>query len=68
MDVDERSGTLEFSVGGDDAGAFFPVKVSFVAQGSIAGVRLASITKIENGEEVPYSEDARVIVEEYSVA
>ena len=66
--MDERSGTLEFSVGGDDAGAFFPVKVSFVAQGSIAGVRLASITKIENGEEVPYSEDARVIVEEYSVA
>lgn len=67
VDAEERSGTLEFSVGGDDSGAFFPVKVGFVAQGSIAGVRLASVTKIENGEEVPFSEDARVSIEGYTV-
>lgn len=67
VDADERSGTLEFSVGGDDAGAFFPVKVSFVAQGSIAGVRVESVTKVESGEEVPFSEDARVVVDGFTV-
>ena len=67
VDTDERSGTLEFSVGGDDAGAFFPVRVSFVGQGSISGVRVGSIVKIENGEEVPYSEDARVVVDGFAV-
>ena len=67
IDVEERSGTLEFSVGGDDAGAFFPVKVSFVGQGSVAGVRLASVTRLDNGEEVVYSEDASVVVDGYSV-
>ncbi|PSR72062.1 hypothetical protein PHLCEN_2v12043 [Hermanssonia centrifuga] len=67
VDIDERSGTLEFNVGGDDPGAFFPVKVAFVAQGSVAGVRLASVTKVENGEEVPFSEDASVVVDSYTV-
>lgn len=67
VDPEERSGTLEFTVGGDDVGAFFPVKVAFVAQGSIAGVRLASITKVEGGEEVTFSEDASVIVDNYTV-
>lgn len=67
VDTDTRSGTLEFSVGGDDASAFFPVHVSFAAQGSIAGVRVASITKVDGGEEVTFSEDASVAVEGYTV-
>jgi coatomer subunit delta len=67
VDSQERSGTLEFSVGGDDAGVFFPVKVSFVAQGSIAGVRVASVTKVESGEDVVFSEDASVVVDNYTV-
>ena len=67
VDSDERSGTLEFSVGGDDAGAFFPVKVSFIGEGSIAGVHLASVTKVETGEEVVYSEDATLQIENYTV-
>ncbi len=58
---------MEFSVGGDDAGVFFPVKVSFVAQGSIAGVKVASVTRVDNGEDVVYSEDATVNVENYAV-
>lgn len=67
VDADDRSGTLEFSVGGDDPSAFFPVEVGFVAQGSIAGVRVASITKVEGGEDVTFSEDASVSVEKYEV-
>ena len=68
VDPQERSGTLEFTVGGDDVGAFFPVRVAFVAQGSIAGVRLASVARVDSGEEVVFSEDASVVVDNYTVA
>jgi len=67
IDAEERSGSLEFTVGGDDPGAFFPVRVHFVGQGSIAGVHLASVTRIDNGEEVIHSEDATVTVDNYLV-
>lgn len=67
VDTDERSGTLEFTVGGDDPSAFFPVHVAFVAQGSIAGVRVASVTKTDGGDDVTFSEDASVSVEKYAV-
>lgn len=67
VDAESQSGTLEFSVGGDDPGAFFPVKVSFVGQGSMAGVHISSVTRVDNGEEVVFSEDARITVDSYSV-
>ena len=46
---------LEFSVGGDDVAAFFPVKVKFVGQGNSVGLRAASVTRVDNGEEVVFS-------------
>lgn len=67
VNAEDRSGSLEFSVGGDDPGAFFPVKVYFISEGNVAGVHLASITRVDNGEEVVYSEDAAVHVENYTV-
>ena len=67
VDAESQSGTLEFSVGGDDPGAFFPVKTSFVGQGSLAAVSVASVTQIDNGEEVLFSEDARIMIDSYSV-
>ena len=57
---------LEFSVDGDDAGVFFPVKVDFVAQGSVAGIEVARVTRV-SGEEVMFSLDAMVSTEEYVV-
>ena len=66
INAEDKSGSLEFSVGGDDAGVFFPVKVSFVGQGSIAGVKVASVTRIDGGD-VVFSEDATISVENYTV-
>ena len=63
---DDRSGMLEFSVDGDDAGVFFPVKVDFVAQGSVAGIEVARVTRV-SGEEVVFSSDAMVSTDEYVV-
>ncbi|KAF8839782.1 hypothetical protein BDN67DRAFT_730068 [Paxillus ammoniavirescens] len=64
---EDRSGTLEFTVGGDDVGAFFPVKVSFVAQGSLAGIGITNVTRANGGEEVVFSCDAVVSTDEYLV-
>ncbi|TFK42210.1 hypothetical protein BDQ12DRAFT_645746 [Crucibulum laeve] len=64
---ESRSGSLIFTVGGDDIGAFFPVEVSFIGQGSLAGVGVASVSKIGEGEDPAYSVDASVTTDEYLV-
>ena len=64
---DEPSGTLEFKVGGDDAGTFFPVRVSFVSQGSLLGVGVESATLTESGETVEFSQDALLTTKDYVV-
>ncbi|KAF8971900.1 hypothetical protein BDZ97DRAFT_1152820 [Flammula alnicola] len=62
-----KTGSLIFNVGGVDVGAFFPVEVSFIGQGSLAGVAVASVDKV-NGDEAPeYSVDAFVTADEYLV-
>jgi hypothetical protein len=67
VNADDRSGSFEFSVGGDDAGAFFPVKASFIAQGSLAGVSVASIDLVDGGP-VTFSQEAVLSVENYVVS
>ncbi|KAF5352791.1 hypothetical protein D9756_006205 [Leucocoprinus leucothites] len=64
---DSKSGSLIFTVGGDDAGAFFPVDVKFTAQGSLAGVEVARITPVDGGDEVPFSIDAYMTAEDFLV-
>ncbi|EGN93532.1 hypothetical protein SERLA73DRAFT_189226 [Serpula lacrymans var. lacrymans S7.3] len=64
---EDRSGSFEFTVGGDDISTFFPVKVSFVGQGSIAGVSVASVNRVDNGEEAVFSTDSVINTEEYLV-
>ncbi|KAF4612121.1 hypothetical protein D9613_004383 [Agrocybe pediades] len=69
-DDSTKSGSLMFNVGGVDVGAFFPVDVSFIAQGSLGGVGVASIERAgsDEGEEAPdFSVDAFVSTDEYLV-
>ncbi|KAK7062577.1 coatomer subunit delta [Paramarasmius palmivorus] len=63
---DTRSGSLIFSVGGDDVGTFFPVDVTFVGKGSLAGVDIASVAQVSGGA-VPFSVDSVLTVDEYLV-
>jgi coatomer subunit delta len=58
---------LEFTVGGDDASAFFPIKVSFVGQGSLAGITAANVKRVDNEEEEVFSADAIVTTDSYVV-
>lgn len=63
-----RSGSLIFTVGGDDAEAFFPVVVKFNGQGSLAGLGVASVSRVNGGGDDPaFSVDAIVTAEEYLV-
>lgn len=62
-----RSGSLIFNVGGDDAGAFFPVVITFNGQGSLAGVGVSTVSKIGGGDDPLFSVDAVVTTEEYLV-
>jgi hypothetical protein len=41
--ADTQSGSLEFSVGGDDPSVFFPVKADFLGVGSIAGIEVRQL-------------------------
>ena len=67
VSAEERSGNLEFTVGGDDAGAFFPVQVTFVGQGSVAGVIPATVSRVDSGEELVFSVDSLVNTDNYVV-
>lgn len=40
----ETSGSMEFSVGGEEADAFFPVKVSFIGVGSMMGLEVRQVS------------------------
>ena len=62
-----RSGSLVFSVNGDDPASFFPVKVNFIGQGSLAGVNIVSIANIDGGDGPDFSVDASVNTENYHV-
>ncbi|KAK0187174.1 hypothetical protein F5146DRAFT_765667 [Armillaria mellea] len=63
---DTKTGSMIFTVGGDDTGAFFPVQVRFIGEGSLAGVSVASVSKI-SGEDVVYSVDSTVTADKYFV-
>jgi len=66
-DDDSKSGSLIFNVGGVDVTAFFPVDVSFIGRGSLAGVAVASVSRVDDGEGPEYSVDALVTADEYLV-
>jgi len=67
ISADERSGSLEFNVGGDDVSAFFPVKVSFVSQNSLIDMAVGSVTRLEDGTDATFSQDVSLVTDEYLV-
>ena len=67
VNAEERSGSLEFSITGGDVGAFFPVQVSFVGSGNTVGVHVASVSQVDGGEDVVFSEDASFNTDNYLV-
>jgi hypothetical protein len=50
-----------------DAGIFFPVDVTFIGQGSLAGVAVASIEKVDGSESPDFSVDSFITTDGYLV-
>ncbi|KAK6992186.1 copper p-type ATPase [Favolaschia claudopus] len=65
-DESTRTGSLMFTVAGDDPETFFPVRVAFVGQGSLAGVGVGSV-KLLDGDEPAFSVDSVVSADGYFV-
>lgn len=47
--------SLEFTIGGRDPGAFFPITVSFASQSLFADLSVASVATIDTKAPIPYS-------------
>ncbi|KAJ2844712.1 coatomer subunit delta, partial [Coemansia erecta] len=67
VDASNKNGSLDFSVSGDDAGAFFPVIVSFTCKKSYYGVEVSSVTSSDGQEAVDFSQSIALIPEQYAV-
>ncbi|KAJ7334144.1 hypothetical protein DFH08DRAFT_299792 [Mycena albidolilacea] len=61
-----RTGSLMFTVAGDDPETFFPVRVAFVGQGSLAGIGVATVKLLE-GDEPAFSVDSVLTADGYFV-
>lgn len=67
VDSSNASGALEFVVAGRDAGAFFPIIVSFASQMLYADVAVSAVTGLENAAPVPYSLSKSLTPDSYIV-
>jgi hypothetical protein len=65
VNASDNSGSLEFTVGGDDPASFFPVRVSFIGQGSMAGLVVDAAKHVNSGDALVFSQEAILSTEEY---
>ncbi|KAJ2715866.1 coatomer subunit delta [Coemansia spiralis] len=66
IDASNATGSLDFSVPGDDAGAFFPVTVSFACATPYYDIEVAGVSTAD-GQSVDYSQTVSLIPDEYAV-
>ena len=64
---ESKNGVLEFSVPGDDVGAFFPVTVDFVAQRGLCGVQVSKVSSVDGGSDLAYTQEVLLNTEEFAV-
>ncbi|KAG8971183.1 hypothetical protein FRB90_010580, partial [Tulasnella sp. 427] len=64
----DKSGSLEFTIDGEDTAAFFPVKVDFVAEGSLVGVGIDSVSSADGSESIVFSQEVTCTTDEYTIA
>ena len=64
---DSKNGVLEFSIPGEDVGAFFPVAVDFVAQRGLCAVEVTAVSAADGGADTPYSQETLLNTEDFAV-
>uniref|UniRef100_T1IL15 Coatomer subunit delta n=1 Tax=Strigamia maritima TaxID=126957 RepID=T1IL15_STRMM len=66
IDASNKSGSMEFTVGGHP-NDFFPVSVSFFSKKPYCDLRVANVTHVDTGDEMPFSSDTVFFVEKYEI-
>ncbi|KAJ1947751.1 coatomer subunit delta [Kickxella alabastrina] len=67
IDSSNSNGSLDFNIVGDDAGAFFPVVVSFVCKKPYFDIEVTSVTSPDSQQAVGFSQSIMLIPEQYAV-
>lgn len=62
------TGSIEFSIDGDDVNSFFPVQVMFKSQSFMCPIVITGVTSSETGAPIPNSMTKSVIPESYTIA
>jgi len=68
IDGSNSTGSLEFSVGGSDVDAFYPVQVSFVSESFLCPIEVIEVKSSSTGLAIPNNMVKRVLPETYQVA
>mmetsp|Transcript_10956 Transcript_10956/g.16567 ORF Transcript_10956/g.16567 Transcript_10956/m.16567 type:complete len:541 (+) Transcript_10956:131-1753(+) len=67
IDSSNSSGSLEFSIGGDDADAFFPVQVMFKSQSFLCPIEITDVTSTATGAPIPNNTEKSVGLDTYAI-
>lgn len=67
IDSSNSSGSLEFSIGGDDADAFFPVQVMFKSQSFLCPIEVTEVSSTATGAAIPNNIEKSVGLDTYAI-
>ncbi|KAL1920710.1 uncharacterized protein VTP21DRAFT_1087 [Calcarisporiella thermophila] len=67
IDASNKSGSLEFTVPGDDIGVFFPVTVNFVSEKTFCNIDVLDVESVDSNSSAQYSKEVVLRADEYCV-
>jgi len=67
IDGSNSSGSLEFSIAGSDADAFFPVQVMFKSQSFLCPIEITGVTSVTSGAVIPNNLEKSVGLDTYAI-
>jgi hypothetical protein len=65
VDANNSTGSLEFTIAGNDEDVFFPVQVAFTSQSLMCPIEVTSLTNAESGSPIPNNMTVRLVPESY---
>lgn len=65
IDANNSSGSMEFSIAGNDTDAFFPIQISFKSQSLLCPIEVTNVSSLGNGAPVPNTMSKNVIPDAY---
>jgi hypothetical protein len=65
IDANNSTGSLEFSISGDDVDVFFPVQIAFTSQSLMCPMEITSVVNTTSGAAIPNNMTVRVVPESY---